>query len=377
MKQENGFPQPLAHHVQPAPLCTVWLIAKKDIVDAAKNQYLFISLLMPVFLSLLFRVMFPGMDDRTGLTIAYYDQGASRIVSELGHLPDIQLLAAASEQEVQEAVKDEATGGLVIPAGFDAAVQAGEKPGLTVYLNNRRGGGELSAFQSRIDEQLWKLTGRDLPLADINVLQAYPERAGLTAEGFRMDRFILVMLLVLAISGVGVFIVPTLLVEEKERKTLKSLLVSPATPVEVAAGKALAGVVYSLMVVAVVMGLNRGWMGVWPVTLLAILLGTTLMVLAGLAMGGLLGSIAQVNTWSSILLVVLLLPSWFTVVPLPAPGDAVVRLIPSYYLVDLLDRAASGAASLSTIWVSLVVLAACAAAAFAGVVWTLKRQERA
>jgi len=377
MKQENGILQPFTPHASPRPLRTVWLIAKKDIIDAAKNQYLFISLLMPVFLSLLFRVMFPGIDDRLSLTVAYYDAGASRIVSELSSLPDVQLVAAASEQEVQQAVRDKATGGLVIPPGFDAAVQAGEKPGLKVYLNNRQGGGALSAFQSLVDEQLWKLTGRDLPLADITILQAFPERAGLAAEGFRMDRFTLVMLLVLAISGVGVFIVPTLLVEEKERKTLKSLLVSPATPVEVAAGKALAGVVYSLAVVAVVMVLNRGWLGVWPVTLLAILLGTILMVLVGLVMGGLLGSIAQVNTWSSILLVALLLPSWFTVVPLPAPADAVVRLIPSFYLVDLLDRAASGAAPLSAIWVSLVVLAACAAAAFALVVWTLRRQERA
>ena len=69
------------------------------------------------------------------------------------------------------------------------------------------------------------------------------EKPGLFGSGIEMDRFMTVMLLVLSIVGIGVFVVPSLLVEEKEKQTLKFLLVSPAGPVEVVAGKALVGLV--------------------------------------------------------------------------------------------------------------------------------------
>jgi ABC-2 type transport system permease protein len=190
-----------------------------------------------------------------------------------------------------------------------------------------------------------------------------------------MDRFVSVMLLVLSIVGIGVFVVPSLLVEEKEKQTLKVLLVSPAGPPEVVAGKALAGLVACLVIVGSMMILNKSWTGNWPVTLLALILGSLFLVLVGLAMGGFFKTIAQVNTWSGVFLVVLLLPSWVTVMPLPDPFGMIVRLVPSYYLVDLLNQSMAGKATFGSVWSSLIVLAVCTAVAFSVVVWRVKREE--
>jgi len=232
----------------------------------------------------------------------------------------------------------------------------------------------IQAFQSLVDQQLWKLAGHDSLPAQIKTVDIAGSKSGLFGSGIQMDRFVSVMLLILSIVGIGVFVVPSLLVEEKEKRTLKVLLVSPEGPSEVVAGKALAGLVACLVIVGSMI-LNKSWTGNWPVTLLALVIGSLFLVLLGLAMGGFFKTIAQVNTWSGVFLVALLLPSWVTVMPLPDPFGMIVRLVPSYYLVDLLNQSMTGKATFGSVWSSLIVLAVCTAVAFSVVVWTVKREE--
>jgi len=359
-----------------ASLHFVWMIARKDLVDAVKNQFLFLSLLMPIFLWLIFRLVFPDMSSMGTMKIAVHDEANSRLVTELRNMPEVTLSELETEQQVIDLVKKQPSGGLAIPAGFDEAVTRGQNPLLIVYINSRSGGGGIQAFQSLIDQQLWKLAGHDSLPAQIKTVDTAGSKSGLFGSGINMERFISVMLLVLSIAGIGVFVVPSLLVEEKEKQTLKFLLVSPAEPSELVAGKALAGLVACLVILGSMMILNRSWTGNWPVTLLALILGSLFLVLLGLAMGGFFKTIAQVNTWSGIFLVILLLPSWVTVMPLPDPFWMIVRLVPSYYLVDLLNQSMAGNATFGSVWTSLIVLVVCTAIAYSVVVWTVKREDR-
>ena len=354
----------------------IWKIARKDLVDAVKNQYLFLSLLMPIFLWVIFRLVFPDMNSMGTMKIAVHDEANSRLVTELRIMPEVALSELENEQQVIDFVKKQATGGLVIPVGFDDAVTGDLNPPLTVYVNSRRGGGGIQAFRSLVDQQLWNLAGHDSLPAQVKVIDTTGSKSGLFGNDIQMDRFMSVMLLVLSIVGIGVFVVPSLLVEEKEKKTLKALLVSPAGPSEVVAGKALAGLVICLVIVGSMILLNKAWTGNWPVTILTLILGSLFLVLVGLAMGGFFKTITQVNTWSSVFLVVLLLPSWVSVMPLPDPFGMIIRLVPSYYLVDLLNQSMAGKATFGSIWSSLIVLAVCTAVAFSVVVWTVKREDR-
>jgi ABC-2 type transport system permease protein len=359
-----------------ANLHIIWMIARKDLVDLVKNQLLFLSVLMPIFLWLIFRLVFPDMSGMGTMSIAVHDEANSHLVVELRSMPDIALLEVETEQQVIDLVKKQASGGLVIPAGFDEAISGGQTPLLTVYINSRSGGGGIQAFQTLIDQQLWRLAGHDSLPAQIKIVDTAGEKPGLFGNAINLDRFLSVMLLILTIVGIGVFVVPSLLVEEKEKQTLKFLLVSPAGPVEVVAGKALVGLVVCLVIAGSMMILNKSWTGNWPVTLLALILGSLFSILVGLAMGGFFKTIAQVNTWSSVLMIVLLLPTWVAIMPLPEPFGMIVRLIPSYYLVDLLNQSMSGNATFGSVWSSLIVLAACTAIAFSMVVWAVKREDR-
>ncbi len=350
----------------------VWIIARKDIQDAIKNSYILFALVLPIGLSVLFRVVFPSTDELGAVSIAVYDPDGSRLVVQLQGMPDVRLLEVSSAEQVSERVKREAVGGLVLPSGFDAAIEAGERPELTVYTSGRGGKAELATFQRLVERGLWTLDGRELPVQVhfVNLSRLADTKA--EAE-FHLERYLLVVALVMAISMTGAFVLPTLLVEEKEKHTLDALLVSPVGPAEVVAGKAATGLLYGLVVAGALFVMNQRWIPNWGLTLVVTLLATLFTVMVGLLMGGVLQTTPQVNTWSSVVVLILTMPSWFTVVPTPDFLRSALRLCPSHYMADALSLSLAEGTSLGQLGLHLGVLASSATLLFVAVVWTLRR----
>jgi ABC-2 type transport system permease protein len=352
-------------------------IARKDIVDAFNNKYILFSLIMPIAMSLLLRLAFGGFsNDMSGvgnLNVAVTDPGGSRLVQLIQAMP-VNLSIYGSEVDLKANIKGSLVAGIFIPAGFDEAVRNGQQPTLTVYINSIRGGGERAVFWRMIDQAILTLSAKPFP-AQYQIQEASSAPSVFTGD-FVMTQYFLLMLLVMGLSMTGAFAVPLLLVEEKEKHTLDALLVSPAGPAEVAAGKALTGMLYSLIICFVLMALNQGFAGNVVISTITVLLGALLMVAIGLLMGSLFRTSVQVNTWSSIIMLVLLVPSWLTILPLPKAMQVVFKFIPSYYMVDPLQRSLAGTATLGNVWVNLLILTGCVAATFALVVWRLRREDR-
>lgn len=352
----------------------VTAIARKDTVDAIKNSHLFFALLLPIGLSLLFRVVFTPAEELGTLHIAVYDQGGSSLVDQLRALPQVRLTQVNSAEELWVQIAEGAVGGLVLPAEFDRAVQAGECPALEVLVSEQQGLMERLAFRWLVEQQLWTLGGYELP-AQIATAADTPE--GLQPQTqLHLDRFLLIVVLVMALVMTGTYMLPTLLVEEKEKRTLQALLVSPASPADIVIGKALTGLFYSLLMVGVLLVISGGLVGNWTVTLAALLLGALFTVMVGLLMGGLFHTTAQVNTWSSIVMLALTMPSWFTILTIPAPLQAILRLIPTHYMVGVLNRSLASEATWPSSGPPLGVLAGSAVIVFIAVVWTVQRLDR-
>jgi len=353
----------------------ILVIARKDIADAVKNRYILVSLVLPIVLSLLLRLLFAAPEDPGTLTMAVYDPTGSRLVTELRALPQVHLLEVDSTQQLMAEVEQDAVGGLALPADLDAAVDAGEQPEITVYVNHQRGGGEIAALQGLVEQQVWAMTRQAMPARVVWVDAAAPPGSQVESA-FRLDLYLMTMFLVMALAMTGAFIVPLLLVEEKEKHTLEFLLITPTGPAEVVAGKALTGMVYSLLIAGILITLNQGWVGDWPVTFLAVLLGALFMVAAGLLMGSIFQTTMQVNTWSSLVTLVLMAPSWLIALQVPTALEMALRLVPTHYLVRVLKLALTGDASLAAVWGDLALLLGSVALAFAAVVWILRREDR-
>ncbi|HEU4433387.1 MAG TPA: ABC transporter permease, partial [Pyrinomonadaceae bacterium] len=283
-------------------------ITRKDVVDAIRHRYLLTALVTPLFVALLFRVMLPG-NDRSLLNVVVHDAGASALVTELRNIPRIGVLQAASADALDEEVaKRKAIGGLAVPANFDADMAAGKQPRLTVYINNERTVFEQVAFRRMLDQMVRAAAKQPEPanLVWVDVGEADEELKG----GAGLDQMLLPLLLILTFGMTGAFVVPLLIVEEKEKRTLDFLLSSPASLKEIVAGKALTGVVYTLLIAGLLLGINRHLVRDWPLTLATMVLGLLFVVGVGLVIGSLLNNTMQVNTWASVILIVLLAPSF-------------------------------------------------------------------
>lgn len=347
-------------------------IAQKDLIDAIRNRYLLVALLTPLSVALLLRLMLPGVESQN-VTIVVHDPGKSVLVSKLREVPQVKLIEADSAAMARtEVERIKASGGLVVPANFDADVAADKQPELTVFVNNKKNNIEKAVFRRLMDRQIAALDQRPPP-AKLNWINIYDDPESQARSGINVSQMLLPLLLVLTFGMTGALVVPLLLVEEKEKRTMDFLLTSPASLTEIVTGKALTGVVYSVLIGGALLAINHQMIGNWPMTILTIVFGLLLIVSIGLLMGSIFQSTMQVNTWASIALLVLIAPS-FPFPNSPAVLESAMRLVPTYYFVEALQLSLAGNRS-SRLWVHLAVVLACTFIAFLAATRALRREQ--
>ena len=353
-------------------LRTIAAIARKDIVDALRNRYLLVALLTPLLVTVVLRVLLPGINDLTTLTIVMYDHGNSRLLSKVGSSSQINLVTVDSAEKVSKTVANsKAVGGLVIPLNFDADVAAGKQPELIVYVNNKQSSIEQATFRQVLERLVLTLVELPAParLVWVDVAKEPTPQTG----GLNLDQMLLPLLLLMTFAMTGALVVPLLLVEEKEKRTLDFLSTSPASKIEIITGKALTGMVYGLLIAGMVLAFNHKLIGNWPLTLLSVFVGLVFLVAVGLLMGSLFQNTMQVNTWAGLVLLVLLAPS-FPSLGLSSTLETAQRLIPTYYFVEALKLSLVPVPS-ARIWGHLGVLLAVTLLAFFAATWGLRRQQ--
>jgi ABC-2 type transport system permease protein len=191
---------------------------------------------------------------------------------------------------------------------------------------------------------------------------------------------LLVLWLMMSLTMTGITIPPGLLVEEKEKRTIRALLVTPASYADVIAAKALVGLVYVMLGAWFILWLNQGFTGEVALTSVVILLTALFMVEIGLCLGALFNDLSTLQTWSFAVLLPFMLPGML--VPLSAAGvfslgpvDLVLRLLPTYYTVTAIQPALNGTATLARLADDLAIIGLGIVVAFGLAVALLRRRE--
>lgn len=347
-------------------------ITRKDLVDAIRHRYLLTALVTPLFVALLFRVMLPSANSRDLLTVVVHDPANSGLVAELQNSPRIGVVEVASADATPKEVETrKAIGGVVVPPNFDSEIAAGRQPELTVYINNDKNTFEQAAFRRLLDQLVRSFAKQPDPARFVWVDIDQDKKDDLTG-GTSLDQIMLPLLLILTFGMTGAFVVPLLIVEEKEKRTLDFLLSSPASLKEIIAGKALTGVVYTLLIASLLLGINRQFIRNWPMTVLTVVVGLLFVVGVGMVIGSLLKNTMQVNTWASLVLMVLLFPS-FPSIGITKWFDTAMRFVPTYYLSEALKLSMAGTIS-SQLWIHLAVLMGCTVVVFFAAAWALRQR---
>ncbi len=162
-------------------------------------------------------------------------------------------------------------------------------------------------------------------------------------EAILAVRFMVSMAFFTPIGMVGAMTVPLLMVEEKERETLRFLLVSPASISDVLIGKTIVGVVVGMIIGVIAIAIVGELESLLSVmVLLVLLISSALCTGVGLLSSAFFKTALQSNTWSGIPLLVFLGGLLGDAVPPETVMAEALKLLPSHSASALL------AASLGT-----------------------------
>lgn len=352
-----------------------WAITQQEILNLIRHPQYLLTLAIPIFMSLVFGLVFPSLSEADALRVVVYDAGDSTWGSTLGAWSDVKLETAASDTALLAAVHGNTTAGLIIPADFDTAVAANQLPELIVYLNADASTENVAVFKQLLSESVWAIEGRAAPALltwqEVNA----PAQAALPFAS--TGNYIALLFLLVGVVLLTINMLPWLMVEKRENGTLPVLLASPVEPADLIIGQGLAAYLFTLLLAAVLLTINRGWMGNVGLTAVTILLASAMLVGLGLLLGLWLESKSQCNTYAGIAGILLLIPSWFVLTPLTELPLLVawgVRLLPTYYFAKVLAYSFNGEASLAIVGSSLVVLLGCTVIIFLLIGWRLRQR---
>lgn len=348
-------------------------IAGKDIVDAIKSKVIQ-GLLIGVLTMMLTGRAFPlllGISDLH--TVVVYDEGDSEWVVALRKRPGVRLVRARTREAMEEALASDGNAalGLVLPATLDQSIEKGSPPALEGTLPHWTRQDEEEELETFYERELSALTGETVDI-EIAEQRIYPKVAAKGFTGMAAGVIAMVSL------TVGIFLVPFLLVDEKQTKTMDALLVSPASIGQVVAGKAIAGTVYCLAATAVAFAFNQALVVNWGLAILGTLCGTLFGVALGLLVGSLFDLPQQVNGISGAALMVLLLPAFLTDFTSNWQPflQTVISWLPSVALVKVLRISFSNVVPVGEVLTGLAATVVPAVVLLGIVVWRIRRSDR-
>jgi ABC-2 type transport system permease protein len=183
------------------------------------------------------------------------------------------------------------------------------------------------------------------------------------------------MLLSLA---VGTTFVPQLLIEEREKETLRMLMVSPASFEDVLLGKLLVALVYQLALTGTVMAILGAFSGQVALVLLYALLGGCFSLVLGLLFGAAFNSVATAVAVEGPVIFIYIIAGIFVGqlggMLSSSPAHFIARILPTYYIADGVYNAMQGAGSIGNTLLDMGVILGSTVLLFALAAFALRRQ---
>jgi ABC-type Na+ efflux pump permease subunit len=184
-------------------------------------------------------------------------------------------------------------------------------------------------------------------------------------------------LMVYFVFTTALLLIPPLMLEEKQTKTMEALLTSPASPGQIVLGKALAGLFYILVIGGLALALFSQYIVNWPLALAAFSGYALLAIGLGLLVGSFIKSMRQLGSWMLVLALFLMVPPLFYTSPNLKEGIRLVfTWVPTSALASLLRFSCSTNYNLEQLLPNLAVVMLSIGIVFGLVIWKVRRSDR-
>lgn len=342
------------------------VLVTKELMSNARNFISVYIIVAPIALSLIVALVFgEGISEKPHL--GYVDEGDSQFVSLIAGIDFVQSKAYSSTGELTKAVERGAIDiGIVVPQDFDTNLAKGDE----VQLNLLVWGESVLK-----DQVILSSTLRDLVATMIDretSIRIEPVMLG-DASTLTIQERLLPMLVLMSVVLGGTMIPALSLVEEKQNRTLKALVITPASLEDVYLAKGVFGVIVSLLMATIILVMNQA-LGTQMVTLLAVLL---IGAVAAAAFGLMFASfVKDVTTLMAIIKATgLLLYAPGLLHIFPEVPTWISRIFPTYYLIGPVITVTQEGGSWSEVTGDLAVLIVIMLALIAGAVMAARRSQ--
>ncbi|MCK4355927.1 ABC transporter permease, partial [Candidatus Bipolaricaulota bacterium] len=238
----------------------------------------------------------------------------------------VQTRTYASADDLKKAVEAGAVDmGAALPENFDEDALSGNSIVLPAYVWGESLAKNRGILLATINSAVRQLAGQEVPVhietTTLGDAQSVPWS----------DRLLPLVLLVAVAMG-GVMVPASLMVDEKQKRTLTALAITPATLGDILAAKGLMGVILALVMSIVILLMNQAF-GVQTGLLMIVLgLGAVLAALFGLVLGVLIKDITTL--FATIKGIGILLYAPVFVYMFPQIPQWIGKIFPTYYIVQ-------------------------------------------
>ena len=334
-----------------------WIVFSREIVMGPRTMLAFWLILFPLLITFVIRLVFGDLYDpqpRFGIV----DLGSSSIPATVAELDEIELKVLDSVEELQAQVEaNDLDAGLVLQAGFDQAVISGELPELRFFVGGKSISSTRVILVVTAIDLIRGLAGEPAPVEVIT--EVIGDGPTVPIE----DRLV-PMLVLLAVALAGIFLPAASIIQEKINKTADAVLSTPLQVGDFLLAKGTIGFLLSFGVGVLTLLINGGFTAYVAGNLAAIAVGALMSVQIGLLLGSAIGNLQTMFAiWKSGG-IILFAPAVLFLFP-SVPGW-IAMLFPTYYFLGPLYEMTVNAASLSDVYVELLIgVAICIALMFA------------
>jgi hypothetical protein len=352
-------------------LYIAWIIGTKDILDALKNKSSRSNIIIMIGMVVFFYWFGTLRPFDKGVNVVVYDEGDTSLAIEavtLGNGAEYSFREASSLQEMEQKMAYQ-TLGLVLPADLDQTLASGGTPTLSGYIFwvDRM---KVAQLEAKYSQAFSEILGQ--PVQVVIGQNVVIPQAG--ADGMQTN---VTYDMIYFVLSTALLLIPHLMMEEKQTKTLDALLTSPASPGQVVLGKALAGFFYILVIGGLGMALFSLYIVNWAMALAAFLGYALFAIGLGLAVGSFTKSMKEIGLWMVVLMLFLVIPPLFYMESnLKAGIRMVLTWFPSSALVSLFRYSCSTGVTSAQFLPNLAIAIVSIGIVFGLVIWKVRRSDR-
>ena len=326
-------------------LARMWKVLRKDLALGPRSPFFIYAIVLPFVLTIILQFAFGSLFNpkpRMGIV----DSGDSQITAAVQDMEGIELTLLDDEAALKEQVEgNDLDAGLILPAGFDKAVEDGDQPDLQFFVSGESYASNRIILTVTAIDLVREIEGGEAPVT-VDIVN-------FGEEGLPISVRLVPVIVFYALVMAGIFTPGSNLDEEKEQGTLMALLVTPVKIGDVLAAKWMLGTLLASVMAAVTLALNQALGANWLDVLVVVLIAGMLTSMIGLLIGTfskdstvLFGIVKGLGIFLFAPTIFYIFPDW---------PQWIAKLFPLYWIIEPIWQVSIMGGSITEVWSELAV----------------------